>query len=184
MRAYIALERALERGDVDAARLALGDPDGWPNVLDPYVGAPVLSLALGCAPRDAIGQLLAQGADPNFRVADDGFPPLIDVIHHRRDDRPELRRWSDAHELLAMLIAAGARVDERGLNDWTALHFAAGYDDEVAVGLLLEAGADPHARTRIDDFETPVEVAEKVGPRALTVLRAWAEAEGRGSPPA
>ena len=173
MRASIALEQALREGDVDAARRALGDPAGWPNVVDPYTHTPVLSLAIGRSPLEAIRRLLAEGADPNFQPVNDGFPTLIDVIHHRRDDRPELTKWSDAHEVLAAMIAAGAKVDERGLNDWTALHFAASYDDEVAVGMLLAAGADPHARTRIDDLESPLDTAENGSPRALAVLRAW-----------
>jgi len=173
MRASITFERALESGDVDAARAALDDPDGWPNVVDPYLGDTVLSRALGCAPLEAIRKLLADGADPNFRPQDDGFPSLIDVIHHRRSDRPELRKFDDAHELLRMLIAAGADVEARGLNDGTALHFACWYDDAEAVRILLDAGADPQARTRIDDLETPAEIAEANGGNALRALDEW-----------
>jgi hypothetical protein len=32
-----------------------------------------------------------------------------------------------------------------------------------ALELLLQAGADPRLRTRIDDYETPREMAEKAG---------------------
>ena len=171
MRASIELERALEAGDLDAARRALGDPDGWPNVTDPYLFDSVLGRALGCAPLAAIEALLAAGADPNFHPQDDGFPSLFDVLHHRRADRPELRRWHDRHDVLRALLAAGAEVDARGLNDWTALHHACADGDAVAARLLLEAGADPHARTRIDDLETPLEIAEQVGGEVLRVLR-------------
>src|SRR5690348_5059825 len=134
MAAYIAAERALRAGDVDGAHQAIGDPDGWSNVLVPYTGVPEQALALGWAPPAAVRRLLDPGADPNFRVADDGFPALVNVIHHRRRE--------EGHPILVDLLAAGARVDERGLNDLTALHFAASYDDEVAVRLLLRAGAD------------------------------------------
>ena len=167
------IEAALEAGDVDRVRRALGDPDDWPNSFDPSLHVRVLSLAIGAAPLEAIRTLLRDGADPNLIGRDDGFPALVDVMHHRRDDRPELRRHHDRHDLLADLIAAGAEIDVRGLNDWTALHFAAAYDDDVAVTMLLRAGADPNARTRIDDLETPLEIAERGSGRALTAMRAW-----------
>jgi len=32
-----------------------------------------------------------------------------------------------------------------------------------AIEVLLEAGADPRLRTRIDDYETPLEMAERAG---------------------
>jgi ankyrin repeat protein len=171
MRASMELERALEAGDLAAARAALGDPPDWPNVVDPYLGTTVLSMAIGCAPLPVLRQLVADGVDPNFHRADDGFPTLVDVIHHRRADRPELRRWHDAHEVLRLLLDAGADVHARGLNDWTALHFACSNDDGVAVAMLLDAGADPGARTRIDDFETPLDIAVQLDGEALRVLR-------------
>jgi hypothetical protein len=37
--------------------------------------------------------------------------------------------------------------------------------------MLLDAGADPNVRTRIDDLETPLEIAQRGAPRALAVLR-------------
>jgi hypothetical protein len=45
-----------------------------------------------------------------------------------------------------------------------------------AVEILLEAGADPRLRTRIDDCETPREMAEQVGLREMAELLATHEA--------
>jgi ankyrin repeat protein len=45
-----------------------------------------------------------------------------------------------------------------------------------AVELLLQAGADPRLRTRIDDCETPLEMAEKAGLREIAALLAVQEA--------
>lgn len=157
MRASIELERALEAGDVDAARRALDDPPGWPDVVDPYLGDCVLSRAIGCAPLAAIRALVQQGADPNFHPRDDGFPTLIDVIHHRR------LRFGDTHDLLRLLVGAGADPNVRGFNDGTALHWACWHRDAEAVRILLAAGADPDIRTRIDDCETAYEAAEAAG---------------------
>ncbi len=111
----------------------------------------MLQVALGWAPLETIRELLDAGADPNFQPMDDGFPSLIGV--------------------LALLLEHGGDVHRRGLNDWTALHFAAAADDADAVTMLLEAGADPDARTRIDDLETPVEIAERGAPNALAAFR-------------
>ena len=173
MAVSIALEAALRAGDLDGARRALSDPDDWPNSVDPYMHHSVLNIALGWAPLEAIRRLLDEGADPNFQPVDDGFPALVDVLHHRLSDRPELPRWDDGHDVLRALLAAGADVHRRGINDWTALHFAAAADDPVAVTMLLDAGADPDARTRIDDFETPREIAEQSAPRARAAFEEW-----------
>ena len=172
MEICIAFESAMAANDLVAARAALGDPPDWPNSIEPYMRNTVLRVALGASTLTTIQQLLDLGADPNLEPVDDGFPALIDVLHHRRDDRPELaHRWTDRNDVLRALLAAGADVHARGLNDWTALHLAVIDDDPVAVQLLLDAGADPHAKTRIDDLESPLDIAESSAPKALEVLR-------------
>jgi ankyrin repeat protein len=118
-----------------------------------------------------IRELLEAGAHPNLHPIDDGFPALIDVIHHRREDVPG-RRCSDRHDALMALLAAGADMAARGLNDWTALHIACDIDGE-AVALLLDAGAEPFARSRLDDFESAIEIAEHHLGAANQVLQAW-----------
>jgi ankyrin repeat protein len=61
------------------------------------------------------------------------------------------------------------------VNDYTPLHHAAARDDAEAVLLLLAHGADPSARTRIDDRTTPLEEAERGGcSRAAAALRSAA----------
>lgn len=62
-----------------------------------------------------------------------------------------------------MLLAAGADVGQRGVNDCTPLHLAAGQGDLGAVDILLAHGADPDEITRIDDFDTALDVAEAGG---------------------
>lgn len=175
MRASMRLEEALTAGDLASARAALGDAPGWPNCVDPHTRCTVLSIALGWADLSTIRRLLDEGADPNFDVEDDGFPSLIDVLHHRCRNVPKLPHRSDCHEVLRALIDAGADVNRRGLNDWTALHFAAAADDPVAVEILIEAGADPTARTRIDDLETPIDVARNGSPEAFAILAKFPE---------
>ncbi len=163
MRAHLELEHALRDGDLDAARMALGDPAGFPNVQEPYTGQWVLALVLAWSPAATIREALELGADPNFE-ATDGFPALVEVTLSGREDR---------HAVLELLLAAGADVERRGLNDWTPLHVAATRDDAVGIGLLLRGGADPSARTDIDDHETPLELAVRAGNmRAAAALEA------------
>lgn len=62
-----------------------------------------------------------------------------------------------------MLLKFGADPNQRGINDYTPLHMAVGEQNLAAVRLWLEAGADPELRTRIDDYETPREMAVDAG---------------------
>lgn len=56
--------------------------------------------------------------------------------------------------------------------NYTPLHMAVSEDNLQAVKILLQAGADPSLRTRIDECETPGEMAEKAGYREIAELLA------------
>jgi ankyrin repeat protein len=147
---------AFEQGDLEALRAALDDPPDFPNSLMPCalaVGDHCLEYAIYWSPLPFIRSLLMIGANPNY---DDraGFPSLIAALDRRR---------SDKHDVLALLLSFGADTQQRGINDWTPLHCAVGKRDLPAVELLLAHGADPLARTRIDDCTTPLEDAERIG---------------------
>jgi len=75
---------------------------------------------------------------------------------------PHAERFTDPRNLLAH----GADIGQRGINDWTPLHWAVANDDAAAVALLLAHGADPDARTRVDECATPLEEAEHLGKTA------------------
>ncbi len=105
-----------------------------------------------------IRALLESGADPNAPVLD-GFPPLIAALSCSRDV-PGARRRTDVDEVVRLLLSFNADVHQRGINDYTPLHMAVAERNLLAIQLLLDAGADPDLRTRIDECETPLEMAQ------------------------
>lgn len=109
------------------------------------------------APLADIRALLQAGADPKAPV-DDGFPPLIAALSCGRAV-PGAKARRDVDEIIRLLLSFGADPHQRGINDYTALHMAVAEGNALAVQRLLDAGADPELRTRIDDCETPLEMA-------------------------
>jgi hypothetical protein len=69
-------------------------------------------------------------------------------------------------------LSFGADPNQRGINDYTPLHMAVAQQDARALQVLLDGGADPDARTRIDECETPLEMAEAAGLEEIASLLA------------
>lgn len=170
--ALLAIHNAFVRGDLAALKAALGDPPDFPDCgLPAGFSGDCLTYAVYHAPTSLVRALLDLGADPN-RPDPAGFPSLFAALSAERKDDPQ-EQPGDRYEVLEMLLAAGADVGQRGINDWTPLHWAAAHDDAGAVARLLAHGADPTARTRIDECATPLEEAERLGcARAAAALRA------------
>jgi uncharacterized protein len=130
------------------------------------MGEIILEYAIYHSPVAFVRTLLELGADPNYGD-NAGFPSLIAALS---SGRPE------TYEVAELLLAFGADVQQRGVNDFTPLHYAAAYNDANLIRLLLSHGADTNARTRIDDFTTPLEEAEKrPSPEAAKILREFGE---------
>ena len=151
------IHAAFVAGDLEALRRAVDDPVVVPNGPVPLAIGSCLVYAIYHSPLPFIRQLLDLGADPSAAAAD-GFPPLIAALGGLRD-APGTPRRMDAMDVLRLLLARGADVNQRGLNDWTPLHVAVGAGSALAVQVLLDAGADPDLRTRIDDCSTPLDDA-------------------------
>lgn len=168
------IDAAFRAGDLEALRAAVEDPTSVPNgPILPLAIGPSLEYAIYHSPLPFIRTLLEIGADPN--PADHaGFPPLIAALscshpHPGAPGRP------DVVEILSLLLSFGADPNQRGLNDWTALHMAVAERNRAAVEVLLAAGADPRLRTRIDECETPREMAAQASLTEIATLLAARE---------
>ena len=164
------IDAAFRSGDLEALRAAVDDPAAVPNgVLHAAIGS-CLVYAIYHSPIDFIRTLLEVGADPNA-PAHDGFPPLIAALSCARA-APGATPRSDVDEIIRLLLSFGADVNQRGINDYTPLHMAVAERHALAVQTLLDAGADPELRTRIDAYETPLEMAKTAGLGELAALLA------------
>lgn len=168
------IDAAFRKGDPAALRVAVDEPASVPNGPMPLTIGSCLEYAIYHSPLPFIRTLLEIGADPN-PAGHAGFPPLIAVLSCGRE-RPGSPDRRDLLEILKLLLAFKSDPNQRGINDYTPLHMAVSKQDLRAVDLLLQAGADPSLRTRIDNYETPREMAERAGLREIEQRLAWHEA--------
>ena len=155
------IDDAFRNGDLEALRAAVDDPGVIPNGLMPDTIGPCLVYAIYHSPLAFIRTLLEIGADPDASVGD-GFPPLIAALSCTRQT-PGANTRTDVVEIVRLLLAFGTDPNQRGINDYTPLHMAVAERNPAAVRLLLDGGADPQLRTRIDNYETPIEMADSLG---------------------
>ena len=164
------IDDAFRKGDLDGLRVAVDDPTAVPNGRMPDTVGPCLVYAIYHSPLAFIRTLLEIGADPNAPV-DDGFPPLIAALSCARDV-PGATRRTDVDDVLRLLLSFGADPNLRGINDYTPLHMAVAERDPLAVQILLDGGADPELPTRIDECQTPLEMAEAAGLMVIAAMLA------------
>jgi hypothetical protein len=155
------IEAAFRAGDLEALRAAVDDPLTIPNGPMPDAIGSCLVFATFWSPLPFVRTLLDLGADPNA-PADDGFPPLIAALGTGRQT-PGANTRTDVDDLVRLLLRRGANPNQRGINDWTALHVAVAERQPLCALYLLDAGADASLRTRIDDCDTPLEMARAAG---------------------
>jgi hypothetical protein len=162
------IDEAFKKGDLDALRAAVDDPADVPNGRMPIGIGSCLVYAIYHSPLAFIRALLGAGADPNA-PADDGFPPLIAALSCNRVESGAKNR-RDVDDIVRLLLSSGADPNQRGINDYTAIHMAVSERDALSIHRLIEAGADPELRTRIDDCETPLEMARTAGLHEIAAM--------------
>jgi ankyrin repeat protein len=169
---YVAIHDGFIAGNAAALSALLGDGRWFDSALpEDFGGGHALVYAIYWSQPAFIAWMIDAGADVNF-AADDGFPAMLAALSRDRPPR---------HEVLATLLARGADVNARGLNDWTPLHHAVSLRDAEAIRMLLAAGADPSRRTRIDQYTTALDDARAMGfDEAIELLEATVGRDGRG----
>jgi hypothetical protein len=170
VRKFQRIDAAFRRGDLDGLRAAVEDPAVVPNGRMPDGIGACLVYGIYHSPLPFIRALLEIGADPNAPVGD-GFPPLIAALSCTHDV-PGAPRRTDVDEILRLLLSFGADPNQRGINDYTPLHMAVAERNALAVQILLDGGAAPEIRTRIDDCETPLEMAKAAGLEVIAAMLA------------
>src|SRR5215470_4916286 len=164
------IHHAFQRGDLQGLLVAVDDPAAIPNGVMPLAIGSCLVYAIYHSPLHFIRTLLEIGADPNAPI-DNGFPPLIAALSCTRDV-PGATRRKDVDEIIQLLLSFGADPNLRGINDYTPLHMAIAERNNLSVQILLDHGADPELRTRIDDCNTPLEMARAAGLEDIATILA------------
>ncbi len=182
--AIVRVHRAFVEGDFETLRSELEHLGDFANTApDLTLGHPLV-YAIYHSPATLVAKLLAAGADPDGH-SEDGYPPLIAAMTVAGPAGSPAR--ARTAELVEMLLAGGADVNQRGINDYSPLHHAAAQGDLGLVERLLESGADPNLAARIDDMETPfglalqqghLDVATRLQP--LTTRLDWEQAAKNG----
>ncbi|MBZ5535541.1 MAG: ankyrin repeat domain-containing protein [Acidobacteriia bacterium] len=158
----LRVHEAFKAGDLKALKAAAGDPAEFPNCKAPFMSSQCLEYAIYHSPLHFIQVLLDLGADPNYGEHE-GFPSILAALSTDREDK---------YVIIQALVSSGADVNQRGINDYTPLHYAVAQNDPKAVELILSHGADRTARTRIDHYATALEEGEILGrDEAVQVLR-------------
>jgi len=96
-------------------------------------GNTALAIAARHGNIDSLSALLNAGADANAAATRDGLTPLMQASASLDDRAPEV---------IAELLAAGAKINVADKEGWTAMHHAAARSTPSAVALLVDAGMD------------------------------------------
>ena len=146
----IEVLRSADQYKLEALSLTV---NGFPYGKDKFIERHWITNAIDCGSIEAIKWMLSKGVELIFQD-DEGYMPLHSCID---------RTLPNKYEILKALIESGAELNAQGNNDYTPLHLAAVNNDQKAMRILLDAGADKTIRTRIDDRTTAEEEARILG---------------------
>ncbi|EPE24664.1 Ankyrin repeat-containing protein [Glarea lozoyensis ATCC 20868] len=136
------VQQLLNKGGVSSSN----DEKNWTPLHAAYDSPEVVKLLLNREFNDEKGNLDGLGIDDR---TDDGFTALMFAVAY------------SAPDVVKILIDAKANLEVRSTSDSTALHYAT--SDVDMVKILVEGGADVHARGGIPQPETCLETAARAG---------------------
>lgn len=148
------LHNACSFGHADVVRLLL-EAGANPNTRDNWNYTPLHEAAIK-GKIDVCIALLQHGADVNIRntegktaleLADSTTRPVL-TGEYRKDELLEAARSGSEERLLALLNPLNVNCHASDGRRSTPLHLAAGYNRNRVVQLLLQHGADVHAKDK------------------------------------
>ncbi len=155
MNTQITLISTARRGDFVSMKQALSS-GALVNGRNP-AGETALTVAIRESHFMIVEELISSGADPNLPgpYIGLGYSPLhLAVFKPRRSFE-----YGAAAEIVRTLLKSGADVfSDKGYKRQTPLHIAVEMNNEIAVRLLIDAGAK--VLTRDDDGKTPLDYSE------------------------
>lgn len=146
---YEKIMEIVAEGDENQLNKLAQEVEGFPGGCDCLVKRHWITNAIDCGSIASIRWMLSRNVPLDFRD-EEGRSPLHCAIDRDNEDK---------YQVLELILKHGAPTGLHGFNDWTPLHRAAAFNDVEACRILLHYGADPEARTRIDDYATPFEEA-------------------------
>ena len=128
----------------------------FPHGKDAFIERHWITNAIDCGSLETVMWMLSKSVELKFED-DEGYAPLHSCLQ---------RELPNKYEVFEALIKNGADINAHGPNDYTPLHLAIAKNDIKALKILLEVGADKTIPTRIDDYETPTEMAYRLSTMA------------------
>ncbi len=196
------LTQAIHYEDMDLIYALIDATPAIINYQDPETGNTPLLEAVEVSSRPIIKLLLQKGADPAIKNAQ-GFPPIF-VILQKWNEREGLLRLLISYNIQArdahgpngqtalqyaverdlpekrVLLSLWADINAQDNRGWTALHYAVGQGNSIAVRFLLEQGANPSIRSFDIDGNRTAEMVinpKTVGRRAPDIIEAIQKAQ-------
>ena len=158
------LHDAVEKGDKDRILKYLAEGDDV-NAADKS-GLSLLWISVKRGDAEISALLLSHGADPNI-------PHIANVDNPIYNQPLEYAAYTGRTDIMQLLISAGANINEMDGKGSMAIMNAISQNNEEAVKLLLDFGADVYAPTR-QWGKTAVEYAkEKGGQDIINIIKEY-----------
>jgi len=132
-----AFHAAVHRGNEAIIKILL-DAGADIEKLTEYNQSNPLTIAASTGNFEAVNTLIKAGANYNI-IIDNKTPLMIAAVLGGV--------VGDTLEVMKVLIRAGADINTKNSNGWTALMYAASRNNKEAVKMLISAGADVNAKT-------------------------------------
>jgi ankyrin repeat protein len=150
------LFEAVRHYNVDAVSLLLG-AGASPNATQPDKPShTALGLAASGNQVGSVTALLQAGADVNRRLLSEDGVAIMPLTQALRRDPPES---------VALLLGAGASLDNQDPKGWTVMHIAAHEGAARSIPLLVKAGGDVNEKTPSYRRQTAFHSAVQSAPR-------------------